>query len=118
MTSKNNNLKAVETFHHPEYRHNCAQAIVNKWHSQFGLPQSVIDDMIAFGGGRSPEGLCGALYAAVELLPMADDKKQIIDEFRNITGQTKCRALKCDKKVTCEQCVDIADSLIEKVVRG
>jgi hypothetical protein len=116
MSHLTNKIKATDTFHHPQHRHNCAQAIANKWHSYLGLPPSIVDDMKAFGGGRSPEGMCGALYAGLELLPLADSKKQMLDEFKNITGQTKCRDLKCDKKVSCQQCVDIADQIIEKLI--
>ncbi len=118
MNNKNKTLKAVDTFHHPEYRHNCAQAIVNKWHSHFNVPPTVIADMKACGGGRAPEGLCGALYGGLHLLQSEEEKEKLIDGFCKAAGQTNCRALKAEKRTSCEQCVDIADSLIEKVVRG
>lgn len=108
-------MKATDTFHHPEYRHNCAQAVANKWHAHFEIPASIVADMKAFGGGRSPEGLCGALFAGLEVVPSEEDKQHLLAQFEATTGRTKCLDLKRDRKFSCTQCVDIVDQLIEAI---
>lgn len=106
-------MKASETFHHPEHKHNCAQAIANKWIALYYDPE-VVAKMQAFGGGRAEGGLCGALYAARQALPgKADD---ISAAFAAETGgDTTCKLLKQNGKVPCARCIDIADNILEQL---
>ncbi len=108
-------MKATDTFHHPAYRHNCAQAIAHKWHQHFEIPFAIVADMKSCGGGRSPEGLCGALYAGMNILDKKEDKQHLLTQFEATTGQTKCLELKRDRKFSCPQCVDLVDRLIEEI---
>ena len=45
-------------------RYNCAQSV-----AAGAGREDLIPAMAAMGGGRAPEGICGALYAALQLLP-------------------------------------------------
>ena len=104
-------MKASETFRHPEYRHNCAQCIVYKWNKLFANNPEFVEASKGSSAGRAPEGLCGALFAAINALPTHKD--EIISEFEAKNGALTCRELK-ESGVPCPTCVDVADELIEK----
>lgn len=53
-------MKQASDFFHAEDNLNCAQSVLK----YFDAPAAQIAEFKAFGGGRAPEGLCGALYAA------------------------------------------------------
>ncbi len=104
-------MKAVDTFHAAPYNHNCAQAIAYRWRKRFSDPLTV-EKFQANGGGRAPEGLCGALYAAMQACP--DHADEIKADFAKACGALHCRELKGANRVPCPVCVDTADVLVEK----
>ena len=99
--------KALEIYTSVPKRHNCAQAVIEG----LGFPERV-PEMAAFGGGRAPDGTCGALYAAMSALPEAD-REALACEFRAELGATRCRELKA-AGVPCPSCVDCAARLAER----
>ena len=60
--------KALSTFREPPYMYNCAQTIC----AAFGR-DDLLDAMKACGGGKAPEGTCGALYGAMMVAPDKPD---------------------------------------------
>lgn len=104
---------ASETFHHPDYKHNCAQAIANKWKELFEDEETIVDQMKANGGGRAPEGLCGAIYAAMQAVP-ADKRDDLLKAFEQRVGQRNCLDIKKVAKVPCVTCINVADELLEE----
>lgn len=99
--------KAKQLFHNP---YSCSQAIV----AAFGDgSQAQLDEMKACSGGRAPEGRCGALWAAMTLMPEAQ-RGQCEANFSEKAGATQCRELKREKKVPCERCVEIAAEYLEQ----
>ena len=69
------------------------------------------DEMAACGGGRASGGMCGALYAVLQLTP-PERHQAIIDAFKAQAGATTCREIKgAATPVPCAQCVAIADAL-------
>ena len=105
-------MKASETFRHPDYRHNCAQCIVYKWNKYFANNPQFVEASSGYGLGRAPEGMCGALYAAINALP--NHKDEILSAFKAKNGAPTCKKLKQELGVPCPTCVDVADDLIEK----
>ncbi|MDO4574595.1 MAG: redox-active protein [Planctomycetia bacterium] len=86
---------------------NCAQAIMA------GLGHdSRVAEMADCGGGRAPEGRCGALHAAILLLPEAVGES-VIQEFAAVAGSDKCREIKRNG-FPCAKCVALAAELVEK----
>ena len=77
--------------------------------------QGVIEEYHAFGGGRTPSGICGALFSAEKLLSQAG-KSGITTEFNTLVGETHCLAIKTTK-FPCIDCVRIADELLEKKMK-
>ena len=100
--------KALSTFREPPYMYNCAQTIC----AAFGR-EDLLEPMKACGGGKAPDGACGALYAAMTL---AGDKALcIMEAFRAIHGACTCRDLKGGTpRVACQDCVATAAKLLEQ----
>ena len=99
--------KAVEIYTAIPKMHNCAQAVV----CGFGHDE-LNAEMALCGGGKAPEGMCGALYGALQLIP-ADKHEAAVAEFRNALGNTGCKELK-SHPVPCATCVATAAEIVEK----
>lgn len=95
--------KALDLFTAIPKLHNCAQAVA----ASKGASAEEVAKCAAFGGGRAPEGLCGALYAAMLFAP-EDKRQKIADDFQAALGETHCKALKA-MGVPCTKCVETAD---------
>ncbi|MBQ3634802.1 MAG: hypothetical protein II951_04205 [Bacteroidales bacterium] len=108
-------MKATDTFRHPAYRHNCAQALAFKYHADLGLsPEQALEKFADLAAGRAPGGLCGALFAAQQILPSKAD--EVTKAFADKTdGYLTCKALKGEGRVPCPLCVDLADSVVERL---
>ncbi|MBR0458505.1 MAG: C_GCAxxG_C_C family protein [Victivallales bacterium] len=99
--------RALEVFTAVPRQHNCAQAVVS------GLGRDDLKEaMGACGGGHAPGGLCGALHAAMTLVPA--HAEEIRKEFSSTLGAETCRALKGELRVPCPRCVETAAALAEK----
>ncbi|MDR0873473.1 MAG: C-GCAxxG-C-C family protein [Prevotellaceae bacterium] len=103
-------------FHTGEEKLNCAQSILRGFQKEFNVPDSRIAEFKAWGGGRAPEGVCGALYAA-DILLKEKGKASVKEQFKAKVGATDCLAIKQEKKITCPDCVRITDELLEKVIK-
>lgn len=106
-----NRKKAIEFFHAKPERLNCAQAVAKSYQEKFNIPEEIISNFKDYGGGRAPEGTCGALYAANYIL-CTQGMSDVVDKFKKIAGSTKCRELKREFKFPCEDCVSLGDRLV------
>ena len=99
--------KSLSFFRTPPHNYNCAQT------SAAGFDQDgLVEPFKACGGGRAPEGLCGALYAAMELAPESK-RTEMLEAFRLRNGAVACLELKQTFRVPCPQCVATAAELLE-----
>lgn len=105
-------MSATDTFHHPELGHNCAQAVAYSHKEKYADPM-IVEKMASCGGGRAPEGLCGALYAAGMACP--ERKDEITQLFEKEVGAIHCKTIKTVAKTPCMKCVEVADRLVEKM---
>ncbi|MDR2962126.1 MAG: redox-active protein [Bacteroidales bacterium] len=101
-------------FHAAPENHNCAQAVLKGFEREYSIAQSQIDAYRAFGGGRAPQGVCGALFAAQQLSPEKAEKLQV--EFVSRCGSAYCKDIKAQGRVSCTECVKIADELLEQAI--
>lgn len=101
--------KSLAFFRTPPHNYNCAQTIA----AGFGR-EDLIESFKLCGGGRAPEGLCGALHAALALAP-ENRRAELLEAFRAKNGATTCRSLKQECRVPCPQCVASAAELLEKL---
>ena len=104
--------KATNYFRVEPEKLNCAQSMLKAFQTQLNISEETIAEFRRYGGGRAPEGICGALYAADYLLKQ-QGKNSIQEEFRQKAGAVMCRELK-KSKTLCEWRVNIADELLEE----
>ena len=107
------NTKASDFFHKEE-NFNCAQAVLKYAESHEVVNEELIAEFRNFGGGKAPEGLCGALYAAQHIFN--DNKKtgQTKVKFVNEAGSVTCREIRKGKKLSCTGCVDLAGRCLKE----
>lgn len=97
---------------------NCAQSILKGYKDEYEISEEKIAAFTSFGGGRAKDNMCGALYAAVELIEDSNAKENMIAEFSDKTGSTKCREIRREGKISCKECVRIASELVENLLQN
>jgi hypothetical protein len=101
---------ALKVFRQPPERLNCAQSTVYAWREVFGDASVTVADLKPFGAGRSPEGLCGSLYAACLLAP--NRAEELKAAFAARLGSIRCKEIRAAKKHPCTECVAQAAELL------
>ena len=99
--------QALEIFERVPRTHNCAQAVA----AGCGHPE-LMEELSSCGGGRAPEGRCGALHAVLLMVP-AERREAVRQEFIRKNGSEFCRELKTVHHTPCSQCVETAAALVE-----
>ena len=103
--------RAVEVFSEIPRKYNCAQAVAA------GLDRGDLVPLLAnCGGGKAPEGRCGALHAAM-LISGESNAADVREKFVAATGSEFCRVLKQELKVPCSKCVETAAALAEAATK-
>ena len=98
--------KALQSFRQPPLCLNCAQAIAHGFDREDLLPE-----LQGCGGGRAPDGLCGALFAAMKIA--GDNAAPALAEaFEKRLGYRRCINLKKDSRTPCPTCVATAAELL------
>lgn len=104
--------KALQSFRKPPLRLNCAQSIAHA----FGR-DDLVEEMKANGGGNAPDGLCGALFCAMRIAG-TEKERGVAEAFEKRLGRTRCRALKGEVRVPCEECVAGAAEILDGALRA
>ncbi len=100
--------EAGKYFTLPGHPYNCAQSVA------LGANRPILaEELRSCGGGRAPEGICGALHAALLLAP-EERREEIRGAFRERAGALTCREIKGESKTPCLACVELASELLEK----
>lgn len=103
---------AREHFHRPPEHLNCAQAVLRAYQQWTGDHALSVPAFKSFGGGRAPEGLCGALHAACAIAPTR--ATALRQHFAEVTGSLFCKELKGTHRISCENCVSTAADILER----
>ncbi len=107
-------MKKIAGDYHRERKGNCAQSVAFAFGSKFVGARGVEEVFDGCGGGRAPEGLCGALHASCELAG-AEAAETIKKQFAEKTsGHLTCKAIRKANEVPCTTCVEIAAELLEQ----
>ena len=108
------NTIAAKYFHGKE-RFNCCQAVLKAYADNADISDDYIHENFAkYGGGRAPEGMCGALYAAVLLLKdQPEELNKIADEFTKSASSANCRDIRKAGTLHCIQCVELVGQMLE-----
>ena len=101
---------------HADKRGNCAMSVAYGYARATGKSEEeavkAAEMFRAFGGGKAPDGLCGALYAAKMMQP--DHAESIEDVFkRGAQGCTKCQEIRPNKIIPCNRCVELAGEALD-----
>jgi len=99
-------------------RMNCAQSVICAFKDKFGLNEEVIEAFRAYGGGRAPDGLCGAYYAAKYLLHKDSEEKacELENYFLEQAGAVKCHEIRGAKKLSCLGCVEKSSEFLNNIL--
>ncbi len=103
--------KAVESFHNP---YSCAQAVAAAFDENISAQK--LDFMKQNSAGKAPNGICGALFAAIDA-NNGENADIISKEFAKAAGSTKCREIKTLHKTPCAECVRIAASIAKNHIK-
>lgn len=97
-------------------RLNCYQAVLEAFKEKFNISDEEIEQGLAFGGGKAPDGLCGAVYAVKMALEKNDkyDFNDFASSFLFDNGALRCSELKNLKK-SCLLCVEESAKYLEKI---
>ena len=101
--------KATSSFRNP---YSCAQT---NYAAFDGSDESKLAHYKENSGGRAPENMCGALFAALEIAPESA-RKEIAMDFAKRTGSTKCKEIKMLHKTPCEKCVLAAAEILKSKI--
>ncbi|MBP5640267.1 MAG: C_GCAxxG_C_C family protein [Victivallales bacterium] len=96
-------------FRKPPRMLNCSQSVA----AACGHDE-MVDGLSGFGGGRAPEGMCGALYAAMAMVP-EEKRAELRKRFAESVGNEACRDIKAVNKVPCIDCVATAIALAREI---
>lgn len=108
-----NRNKSLEFFHNESNHWNCAQAIQKSFQDITKLSDETIElEYRPKGGGRAENGICGALYAAKQIINDSAKAQEIEEEFCKRLGGVTCKELKQNLKVPCIQSVAIAEEIL------
>lgn len=105
-------MKDAAVDHYTARRGNCAQSVALAWKDKKDPASEHAEAFAAHGGGRAPEGLCGALHAARELA--GEQKDKLTEQFKELAnGHTACRDIRKNRVMPCADCVALAAQLLE-----
>ena len=97
--------KAYTLFTAVPKKHNCAQAVMaGCWGTE-----EAVKKMAMCGGVHAPGGLCGALYAVLQLCPT--QAEAIKTAFVCKVGAMTCHEIKTHVGTPCSTCVETAACL-------
>lgn len=98
-------------------RMNCAKSVASAFKEKFNLSEDFVDSFGAYGGGRAPGGVCGALYAAEKILEKVDSSKvdDLKEYFHQNSGAFECMNIKANRKLSCVGCVEKCAEFLEKI---
>ena len=97
--------QALAMFRQKPFMYNCAQTVC----AAFGR-EDLIEPMASCGGGRAPEGTCGALDGAMQVAP--EKAAAVLASFTAANGASTCRELKSGNRVSCQECVQRAATIL------
>jgi hypothetical protein len=101
-------IERAKNYFHGEEKYNCAQAVL----AAYDAEHEKLADAKAFGGGRAPEGLCGAFHSAKELLG-AEKFEEMLHEFKEAAGGLNCQEIRPLGKLSCRECVAFAAEKVQ-----
>ncbi len=79
---------------------------------EFGISEETIRTAALQGGGKAPEGVCGALHAARVILGNGPALEEIENGFSAKAGSKQCREIRGMRSLPCSGCVTLSAYLL------
>lgn len=98
--------KAAEIFSRVPKTHNCAQSV-----AAAAGREDLVEALKSNGGGKTPEGRCGALYAVLLMSP-PEKHETLRKSFLEQAGSEFCKELRTAGQTPCVKCVEIGAELL------
>ncbi len=97
-------------------KENCTLSIIKTFNDYINITDEELVNYQRYGGGRAPEGVCGAYYAADRLFQESDseDMDKLREAFEKEAGSLKCREIRKMGKLSCDGCVRKIAELLER----
>lgn len=108
--------KIAENFYHGKEGYNCAQAILKTFQQEFLVDENLIKEASLKGRGNAKGGICGALYAALQLTNNKQLQQKITTSFYTEGGSLCCKDIRKARKMTCKECVKLAAENVQKIL--
>ncbi len=88
-------------------RLNCAQSVIQAYKDKYLIDGKTVELFRQYGGGRAPDGMCGAYFAARYALELSNPEKlgDFEKYFIDHAGSTRCQQIRAMKKLSCLDCV-------------
>lgn len=99
-------------------RMNCAQSVLSAFKDDFNIEDDIVEAFQNYGGGRAPNGICGALYAVKYIIDKQQDKEKAAElekYFLEHAGALECRNIREKRKLSCVGCVEKSSEFLEKL---
>ncbi|MBC8059523.1 MAG: C-GCAxxG-C-C family protein [Clostridiaceae bacterium] len=98
-------------------RMNCSQAVVSAFKDKFNLEDEIVESFKAYGGGRAPEGVCGAYYAVKFIAEKCDidNSAELKEYFLEHAGALECSHIRSLRKLSCIGCVEKSSEFLDKI---
>ena len=112
----NESIASLSKEFHAAKRGNCAMSVAYGYARATGKSEAEAVETAEmfrnFGGGRAPDGQCGALYAAKMMQP---DHAEAIEDFfkRGAQGFTRCKEIRPAAVIPCNRCVELAGEALD-----
>lgn len=100
-------------------RMNCAQSVLSAFKDEFKIDDDIIEKFKNYGGGRAPDGLCGALYAVKYIIDEKhldkEKEAELMEYFQKHAGALECSKIRGMRKLSCVGCVEKGSEFLEKL---
>jgi Asp/Glu/hydantoin racemase len=113
-------IEKAKAYYLGNYGHkklNCCQAVAAAFSDKLLISKETMDRFASYGGGKAPDGECGAVYAAKYIIKNIG--KGSVEECNDIilahAGAAKCREIRQLRKLPCIGCVEKMAEYIEKI---
>jgi hypothetical protein len=107
-----NKEQLAQSKYHGKEKFNCTQAVLVAFQEETGMTDADIASYSNTGGGKAEGGICGAAYAAKQVLKDSGIHPHIDELFNTKAGSSCCRQIRERGQLSCEECVALAARFI------
>ncbi len=90
----------------------CAQAVTKAFQQDLKISNEHINWLATYNTGQAPNGICGAIYAALELCTSEEQKIRVRNKFLHHAKHLSCRDIRKNRAISCRQAVEIAANIL------